>query len=104
MSAQTEMGHRLRRVLKAWYADATSETPTDIVKTSGLCHYTYELDEDVLDELRYWLRKDCGDSLIPFTPGDSYYQEQVRRKAHENPRRLAWVREKLGIKEAYDGD
>lgn len=80
--------------LKEWLADATSDSPSWLVKETGLCSYMDSV--DFVWEMKTFWEEQGLDTNFPFNyPEGSYYQESGKRLCHLNPRRLAWVRERI---------
>lgn len=85
----------LYEVLKAWLIDATSTSPSSEVRFCGLCAQPH-IDEELTSEMRAFWREQRLHEIFPFnlTEGE-YYHESNSGTCHLNPRRLAWVKERI---------
>lgn len=83
--------------LKEWLEDATSASPSWQVQSTGLCAYMNSV--DLVREMRAFWEEQGFDPNFPFNPDTfgsaSYYRESDRNACHLNPRRLAWVKERI---------
>jgi len=96
------MSPALSTFLADWHNWATSGAPEGDVyaggfsRRFGLCFHarkrsaaiSYELEELFMEEFEH----DCD---MPFNGKRDYFEESDLRLVHENPKRLAWVRQKL---------
>lgn len=83
--------------LKEWLADATSTSPSWGVKQTGLCSYMDNT--DLVWEMKAFWEEQGLDPVFPFNSivfyKDGYFEESDKAVCHLNPRRLAWVRERI---------
>ncbi len=83
--------------LKEWLEDATSASPSWQVQSTGLCSYMDDI--DLVREMKAFWNEQGLDPNFPFplTLVDSagYFRESNSGTCHLNPRRLAWVRERI---------
>lgn len=88
----------LREILQQWLDDATSESPSDSVRSYGLCSYidarTWS-DESPYYEFCNLLREQFEEATFPFGGWELYMAERTEMTQHLNPLRLAWVRKYL---------
>lgn len=85
----------LYEVLKHWLADATSAEPSPEVKWTGLCSY-WEMSVCSRSEMEAFWQEQELDTSFPFNSSPmEYFNESDYGLCHLNPRRLAWVRERI---------
>lgn len=82
----------LARVLRDWRDDATSDDPSFLVKHCGLCHFVRSESTEAYCDLKDCLLADFDECSLPFDTRYSYEHDTAK---HLNPRRRAWVDEKL---------
>ena len=87
----------LYAVLKRWLIEATSDNPSHSIQDYGLCCYVD--DQNLVDEMVAFWREQGLDVSYPFEEPKGHwgrlmsYENDPRK--HLNPRRLAWVRERI---------
>lgn len=83
--------------LKAWLIDATSSSPSYYARNHGLCSYVNN--GGLVDEMVAFWREQGLDVSYPFETGqrhtDRAWHYETDGHKHLNPRRLAWVRERI---------
>jgi len=94
------MSPELTDVLKAWLIAATSKEPPADVQEYGLCYMAHALGgTKACKELTEILHAEFQDFLYPFNGEgmQSYWDAAQQKTQHLNPKRLEWVRKKLGL-------
>ncbi len=80
--------------LKAWLIDATSDNPSRDVRCYGICWSVN--DSDLIREMQaFWVEQDLSPTLPFNSDFQAYRSEKWDEVCHLNPRRLAWVRERI---------
>ena len=95
------MSPELSTFLAEWYNWATTGAPRPTTdegfhRSFGLCFHAQGRSEKLYCELRELLKEEFGNECdTPFNYQIDYWQEGDDGLMHENPKRLAWVRQKL---------
>lgn len=97
------MSPELSTFLADWHNWATTGAPEgDVYKGGfsrrfGLCFHARKRSHHLSDELEeLFCEEFASHADTPFeAPGFDYFEEGTDGRMHENPKRLAWVRQKL---------
>lgn len=101
------MSNELKDFLADWYDWATTKNGEGLsaagfeyLKAQGLCgasckKRSYELTVELCNILDV----EFGEELFPFGGIELYTEHRIAKLQHQNPIRLEWVREQLGLTE-----
>jgi len=99
----------LRQFLTDWLAWAEAGAPEHPVfrRKSGLCmlaqiFWEEQPNSELVDDLQDALEASFGETHYPFGGAHEFHIRMLDHTQHENPARLAWVRQQLGVEEGKD--